>query len=54
MMKSIVSNYMHFCIYLTEMGNQERVLSRGITRTRLSFRRITLVAVWAIMVVGQV
>lgn len=36
MTEGIASDSMLFCIYLTEIGNQWRVLSRGITGSTLS------------------
>lgn len=45
MMKVIVSNYMDFCIYSTEMEHHWRIVSRGITGSGLSFRRFILPAV---------
>ena len=52
-MKGIVSHYMDFCIYSTEMEHYWRIVSRGITGSGLSFRRFTLRAVWRMTVMGQ-
>lgn len=49
-MKSIVSNYMDFCIYSTDMGHHGRVLSRVVMGSGLYFKRYIQLAVWRMTV----
>lgn len=50
--KSIVSNYMDFCIYSTEMGHHGRVLSRRVIGSGLYFKKFTQLVVWRMTVMG--
>lgn len=52
MMKSIVSNYMDFCIYSTDTGHHGGVLSRGVMGSGLYFKRFIQLAVWRMTVMG--
>lgn len=53
-MKDVVSNFMDFCLYQVKMKQHWRVFSKEVTGSSLSFRRLIMVDVWRMTVVGTV